>query len=184
LFQQWGSTFAVIVGVMWFGLLFFAGITSSLAMGSPWIAFMRDEFKWNRNKSAWAFGLIIFALGLPTVLFFNEGVFDEYDYWAGHGRLGGFCTCRSYLVFVDIWYRKGWNEINEGAEIQVPLVFKFIIKYVTPVFIGAVFIGSLPDIYAKITGETSLYINLSRLLLVAVFLGICYLVYLAHAKRV
>ncbi len=184
LFQQWGSTFAVIVGVMWFGLLFFAGITSSLAMGTPWIAFMRDEFRWSRNKSAWAFGLIIFALGLPTVLFFNEGVFDEYDYWAGTVGLVVFALAEVILFSWIFGIEKGWNEINEGAEIQVPLVFKFIIKYVTPVFIGAVFIGSLPDIYAKITGETSLYINLSRLLLVAVFLGICYLVYLAHAKRV
>jgi hypothetical protein len=26
---------------------------------------------------------MILVLGLPTVIFFKEGVFDEYDYWAG-----------------------------------------------------------------------------------------------------
>jgi NSS family neurotransmitter:Na+ symporter len=184
LFQQWGSTLAIIVGVMWFGLLFFAGITSSLAMGTPWIAFMRDEFRWGRNKSAWAFGLIIFVLGLPTVLFFNEGVFDEYDYWAGTVSLVVFALAEVILFSWIFGIEKGWGEINEGAEIKVPMVFKFIIKYVTPVFIGAVFIASLPDIYAKITGETSIYINLSRLLLLAVFGVICYMVYVAHGRRV
>jgi SNF family Na+-dependent transporter len=53
LFEQWGSTLAV-AGVCWFGLLFFAGITSSLAMGTPWMGFMRDEFGWSKNKGAWS----------------------------------------------------------------------------------------------------------------------------------
>ena len=37
LFQQWGGVLAILAGVFWFGLLFFAGITSSLAMGTPWM---------------------------------------------------------------------------------------------------------------------------------------------------
>ena len=74
LFQQWGSMVALIAGVLWFGLLFFAGITSSLAMGTPWIGFMRDEFGWSQNKGAWSFGFIALIFGLPTVLFFQQGV--------------------------------------------------------------------------------------------------------------
>ncbi|MEC8738543.1 MAG: sodium-dependent transporter, partial [Bacteroidota bacterium] len=53
LFDQWGPILAVLAGLSWFGLLFIAGITSSLAMGTPWMGFMQDEFKWSRNKSAW-----------------------------------------------------------------------------------------------------------------------------------
>ena len=34
LFQEWGTVIAMISGVFWFGLLFIAGITSSLAMGT------------------------------------------------------------------------------------------------------------------------------------------------------
>ncbi|MFH0983823.1 MAG: sodium-dependent transporter, partial [Planctomycetota bacterium] len=37
--------FAPIAGAMWFGLLFLAGITSSMAMGQPVMAFLEDEFK-------------------------------------------------------------------------------------------------------------------------------------------
>jgi neurotransmitter:Na+ symporter, NSS family len=40
LFAKWGPILSVVAGVMWFGLLFFAGVTSSLAMGTPWMGFM------------------------------------------------------------------------------------------------------------------------------------------------
>jgi hypothetical protein len=39
LFEQWGSTLAVVAGVCWFGLLFFA-ITS--LYGNTWMGSMRD----------------------------------------------------------------------------------------------------------------------------------------------
>jgi SNF family Na+-dependent transporter len=48
LFNQWGA-FGPIACAMWFGLLFFAGITSSLAMGQPVVAFLQDEFKTRRG---------------------------------------------------------------------------------------------------------------------------------------
>ena len=38
---------------------------------------------------------------------------------------------------------KGWKEINTGADVRVPGIYKYIIKYVTPVFLLAVFIGSV-----------------------------------------
>ncbi|MCK6694905.1 MAG: sodium:calcium symporter, partial [Thermoanaerobaculia bacterium] len=52
LFQQWGPILAAVAGLAWFGLLFFAGITSSLAMGTPIMGFLRDEFGWNRQRAA------------------------------------------------------------------------------------------------------------------------------------
>jgi SNF family Na+-dependent transporter len=53
LFEQWGSTCCCCRCLLvW--LLFFAGITSSLAMGTPWMGFMRDEFGWSKNKGAWS----------------------------------------------------------------------------------------------------------------------------------
>ena len=45
LFAQWGPVLSAVSGVMWFGLLFFAGITSSLAMGTPCMGFMEDNFR-------------------------------------------------------------------------------------------------------------------------------------------
>ncbi len=143
LFQQWGPLLAMLAGLFWFGLLFFAGITSSLAMGTPWMGFMRDEFNWDRRKGALSFGLLVLVLGLPTVLFYNYGVFDEYDYWAGTVSLVVFALLESILFAWVFGIDKGWREINLGADIRLPAMFKYIIKWVTPFLLLFVFLGSL-----------------------------------------
>lgn len=143
LFQQWGPVLAAFAGLFWFGLLFFAGITSSLAMGTPWMGFMKDEFNWGQNKGAWSFGLLILIMGLPTVIFFQEGVFDEYDYWAGTVSLVVFAMLETILFSWIFGMKKGWAEITSGADIQVPIIYKFIIKFVTPIMLIIIFLGSL-----------------------------------------
>ncbi len=40
-----------VFGTLWFLLLFLAGITSSVAMGQPFIAFLEDEFGYSRKKA-------------------------------------------------------------------------------------------------------------------------------------
>lgn len=143
LFEKWGPILSVVAGVMWFGLLFFAGITSSLAMGTPWMGFVQDEFGWKQKKSAWTFGLIVLIMGLPTVLFFEHGVFDEYDYWAGTVSLVIFALFETILFAWIFGMKNGWNEINEGADIRVPSVYRFIIKFITPLLLTFVFFGAL-----------------------------------------
>lgn len=203
LFEQWGTVLAIVCGVFWFGLLFFAGITSSLAMGTPCMGFMMDEFKWKREKSAWAFGAAVLLLGLPTVLFFNYGVFDEYDYWAGTVSLVVFALAETILFAWIFGINKGWKEITDGADIKVPVFFKYVILYITPLILGWVFVASLPDIWNTITNvslnkeiaaatdasvisnlETKkFFVNISRIFLLLVWLGVAYLVYIAYQKR-
>jgi neurotransmitter:Na+ symporter, NSS family len=220
LFDQWGPVMAVIAGVMWFGLLFFAGITSSLAMGTPVMGFLQDEFKFKRGNAALTFGIAVFLMGLPTVLFFNYGVFDEYDYWAGTFALVVFAMFEiilfswifgmrprkegepllKWLVNLDV----GWKEITAGADIVIPKIFRFFIKFVTPALLLFVFANALPDVwnklmnndlYDKIEKATSteeinalknkmIYVNISRLALLAVFLFICRIVYIAYKRRI
>lgn len=203
LFQQWGPVLAATAGVFWFGLLFFAGITSSLAMGTPCMGFLMDEFGWKRERAAWAFGGTILLLGLPTVLFFNEGVFDEYDYWAGTVSLVVFALAEVILFAWVFGMDKGWKEITTGADIRVPVFFRYVTQFVTPVILGWVFFASLPDIWSKINNteikakiaasvdpaeiaklnDQMAYLNGSRVFLLALFIGICMLVYKAYTKR-
>ncbi|MBN1337790.1 MAG: hypothetical protein JXA03_00625, partial [Bacteroidales bacterium] len=143
LFQNWGPILAAIAGLSFFGLLFFAGITSSLAMGTPYMSFLRDEFNWKRKKAAWFFGGSILILGLPTVLFFQQGVLDEYDYWAGSVALVLFALIETVLFSWVFGVKKGWKELTAGSDIKIPYIYKFIIKWVTPVLLIIVFAGSL-----------------------------------------
>ncbi len=184
LFQQWGPVLAVIAGVFWFGLLFFAGITSSLAMGTPVMGFLQDEFGWRRERAAWTFGGAILILGLPTVLYFKQGAFDEYDYWAGTVSLVIFALFETILFAWIFGMDKGWAEINKGADIRIPTVFKYIIQYVTPLLLGFVFIGSLPDIWAKLTGDYPWQVQFARGLLLAMWIGVAVLVSVAYRKRI
>jgi NSS family neurotransmitter:Na+ symporter len=143
LFNQWGAFPGSFAGVMWFGLLFFAGITSSLAMGTPWMGFMQDEYKWSRPKSAFTFGLLVLIMGLPTVFFFQEGFFDEYDYWAGTASLVIFATFETILFAWIFGINKGWNELIQGADMKVPAFFKYIMVFVTPLFLIIILLGTL-----------------------------------------
>ena len=143
LFDNWGPVLGSLSGLFWFGLLFFAGITSSLAMGMPWISFLTDEFKWKQKHAAYTFGLLVFVLGLPTVLFYNQGVFNEYDYWAGTVSLVIFALLELILFSWVFGIKRGWEEIKLGADIRIPGFYSFIIRYVTPLLLLFVLIGSV-----------------------------------------
>jgi SNF family Na+-dependent transporter len=180
LFNDWG-TFGIVAGVMWFGLLFFAGITSSLAMGTPVMAFLEDNFNVKRIPAAVIFGGLVFLLGIPCVL--SQDAFGEFDYWAGTISLVIFALVEIILFAWVFGMTKGWDEITRGADIKVPLVFKFVIQWVTPIFLLVVFVGGFPDIWKNLTKESSNYVILARVLMVAVFVGTCVLVYIASKRR-
>ena len=143
LFEQWGPLFSALAGLFWFGLLFFAGITSSLAMGTPVMAFLEDEFKWSVKKSALAFGLLVGLLALPCILFYQQGVFDEFDYWTGTVLLVVFAFLEIILFVKVFGIENGWKEITDGADIRIPVIFKYVTQYVTPVFIGSVLVAAI-----------------------------------------
>lgn len=142
LFANWGW-FAPIAGAMWFGLLFFAGITSSLAMGQPILAFLEDELDFSRRPSAFVFGAATFALGALCVWLYPGGAFDEFDFWSGTFALVLFALGESIIFAWVFGMKRGWDEITRGADMDVPYVFRYVIQYVTPVFISVVFLGAL-----------------------------------------
>jgi SNF family Na+-dependent transporter len=142
LFANWGW-FAPVAGVLWFGLLFLAGITSSLSMGQPLLAFLEDEFRLGRNVSALVFGGATALLGLSCVYFYPGGAFDEFNFWAGT-----FCLVLFGLVevFAFAWVfgiDRGWEELTRGADIRVPRIFRFVIRWITPPFILLIFVAAL-----------------------------------------
>ncbi len=142
LFNNWGW-FAPVAGAMWFGLLFFAGITSSLAMGQPILAFLQDKFDMSRVRAALAFGFAAFSLGFVCVWLYPGGAFDEFDFWSGTFSLVIFALAEAFIFAWIFGIDRGWEEITRGADMVVPRIFRFVIRFVTPAFILVVFLGAL-----------------------------------------
>lgn len=140
LFNNWGA-FAPVAGFMWFGLLFFAAITSSLAMGQPIMAFLQDEFGFSRAKSALAFGAMLLPLALPVAMLSQKSFFDEFDYWAGTLSLVLMAVAESVLFCWVFGVDAGWAEMMRGGDLKVPRFFYYIMKFVTPTFLIVILIA-------------------------------------------
>jgi len=124
-----------IFGGMFFFLLFIAGITSSVAMTQPAIAFLEDEFKWKREKAVKAVFAVLVVCSAMVIAFFRFGFLDELDFWAGTFGLVVFAAIEIILFSWIFGLKKGWQEMHKGADLKVPGVFRFILTYVTPVYL-------------------------------------------------
>ncbi len=180
---------AAILGFVWFFLLFLAGITSSVSLAQPAVAFLEDEFDINRKKAVTIFGIISFLLCQPAIFFLSRGVVDELDFWGGTFFLVLFATIETILFAWVFGMEKAWDEIHKGADMRVPKVYKFIIKYVTPLFLfvilGMWFVQEwLPIIFLKnVSLGNRPFILGTRIGLFLIFLILAVLVKLAWRRK-
>ncbi len=129
--QLWGQ----LIGFFWFGLLFIAGITSSVALASPAMAFMQEEYGFKRRSVAWGLGIISLVIGLAHVLLYTKGWYDEWDYWAGTFGLVIFATIEIIIFSFIFGIDRGWRELHNGADVQIPTIYRAVIKWITPAFL-------------------------------------------------
>ena len=124
-----------LFGCAWFLLLFLAGLTSSISLAQPVIAFFRNVYGWTRRKAVAVFGIASFFLSQPAIWWLSKGAVDEMDFWASTFTLVLFGTIE-VVVFAWIFgMERGWREIHHGADIPLHPIFKGIIKYVTPAYL-------------------------------------------------
>ncbi|MBI5970356.1 MAG: sodium-dependent transporter [Deltaproteobacteria bacterium] len=168
-------------GFIWFLLLFFAGITSVVALAQPAVAFFEDEFGWSRRKSVTILGVFFFiSAHLPMLV---KGSLDELDFWAA---TLGLVVLSLFEVIIFFWIfgsKKAWEEMTRGAHIKIPRVFYYIMKYVTPailiVILAAWSYEQLPAVLAK----TDLGVWAARIFLALVLLVHVIAVRAAWKKR-
>jgi SNF family Na+-dependent transporter len=166
--------FGQMFGAMWFGLLFFAGITSSVAMGTPIVAFFREEFGYKREKVAWAVGGVALAFGLLTILWFEHGVLWDWDFWAGDFGLVVMATIEIILFMWIFKPENAWASIHQGADIRIPSVYKFVMTFVTPLYLLVILTWwgierAIPTLMLEgATPGSETYLNLSRLVLLGI----------------
>ena len=139
IFQKIGDM-GPLLGFMWFFLLFFAGITSSVAMAQPLISFLKEQFNFSHKKATFAIGTLIFV-AVHFVLFYKKfGFHDEMDYWAGTFALVLLALIEVIVLAWIFGMKRGWEELNKGADMKVPGIFFYIIKYVTPAYLFLIMI--------------------------------------------
>ena len=124
-----------LAAFLWFFLLFIAGVTSCVALASPTIAFLQEEIGLTRRNAARSVAGLGLLLGLFHVVFYQKGVLDEWDYWAGTFGLVVFATIEIILFSFVFGIDRGWDELHEGADIKIPRIYKPIMKWVTPLFL-------------------------------------------------
>lgn len=171
-----------IFSFLWFSLLFLAGITSSVSLIEPAVSFIKDEFRMDRKKAVKILGIISFILCQFPIFFLANGVVDELDFWGGTFSLVLFATIETVIFVWVFGIDKAWEEIHKGAELRIPKFYKFIIKYITPLFLflilGSWFVQQgVPIITLNgVPEQNKPYIIATRIGLVLLFLGIAFFV--------
>jgi NSS family neurotransmitter:Na+ symporter len=164
-FQQ--MPFGNIAGALFFLLLFFAAITSTISMLEAPSAYFMDQKKWSRKKAAWTVALAAFLLGIPSALstgaveslsvmnvnflgVVKTGVMDIFDY--------GFGSLMMMLVVLSTCIFTGWfmntNDLVAEIEQGIPSfktgsilgiapykIWLVMIRFVCPIIIGLVILN-------------------------------------------
>ncbi len=124
-----------VLGFAWFVLLFLAGITSSISLAQPAVAFLEDEFGLTKRRACLIFGVVTFLMCQGVIFGLGHGVLDEFDFWSVSVCLVLFATVETILFAWVFGMDKAWTELHVGADITIPRFYRFIIKYVTPLFL-------------------------------------------------
>jgi NSS family neurotransmitter:Na+ symporter len=129
-------------GFLWFFMLFLAAITSSLSMLQPVIAFFEEGLGLKRHASVAFLGLIS-ALGTLLVVYFSKDTvaLDTFDFWVGTLFIFLLALVQAVLYGWALGIERGEEELHRGAQLRVPRFVQFILKYVTPLYLLAIFIG-------------------------------------------
>ncbi len=127
-------------GFAFFFLLFLAAVTSSLSMLQPGIAFLEEAMGIKRKQSVALLGFIT-SVGCFCVVFFSANLkaLDTIDFWVTNLLMVVLATIQIVIFGWIIGIEKGFALAHEGSAIRIPRIFKFIMKYVSPLFLILVF---------------------------------------------
>ena len=178
-----------LIAACWFIMLFLAGITSSISLAQPAVAFMEDEFNIDRKRAVFYLGAISFILCQPVIFLLGRGIVNELDFWGGTFCLVLFATVETVVFGWIFGIDRAWVEMHRGADINIPRIYKFIIKYITPLFLFFIlgfwlYQEGIPTILMKGVSESDrVYVLSTRLLLAIIFVSLAVMVRAAWARK-
>ena len=179
--------FGRLLGTLWFLLLFFAGVTSAVAMGQPLVALLQENWRLSRQRAVAILGAAMIVLTQPVIFFQRFGFLDELDFWVGAIALAVFGVLELVIFGWVFGIERGWDEILKGAAVRPPHFFKSVIRYVTPAYlVGILTWWSCTDLPRRlvmqgVAEDARPYLIFGRILSLAVLVAIFVLV--RHGSR-
>jgi NSS family neurotransmitter:Na+ symporter len=138
--------------ILFFLLVLFAALTSSMSLMEVSVAYMQDQHKWSRDKAVLFLAALLFLVGIPSslsfgvgseLLIFGKSFFDFLSFLSDIILpLGGFLMC----IFIGyVWgIDKAVAEITDGG--RIPFVLRgfwiLMIKVIAPLSVIAVFLNA------------------------------------------
>ena len=149
-----------VVGVLFFLLVLFAAVTSSIALTESAVSTFEDEFGWGRRKATVMIGIVMLALGslsslgygpLAGVTIIGMQFLDFFDFLTNSVMMpiAAIATCLlvSKVVGVDAIER----EVTlEGGTFRRKKVFCVMIRYICPIFAVIILLSSVANAFGLI----------------------------------
>lgn len=147
----------VIFGAIFFLLIFFAALSSALGYLEPVATTTRDLFKISRPKAVWLTLLVIFIVGIPTILamgpwshieILGMNLFDADDFWSGNILMPlGAIALSLFTIFK--WKFEGFKEdANKGSRaFNVTNLWKPLVFVVVPIALIIIFVLGIINLF-------------------------------------
>ncbi|MBD3219112.1 MAG: sodium:calcium symporter [candidate division Zixibacteria bacterium] len=184
-----------VFGFIWFFMLFLAGVTSSISIVQPIVAFLKNEFGLSRGEAVLLVGAFMFILCQPAIWFLKYGVMDDIDFWAANFIIVLGALIEIILFGWVLGSKKGWKELHRAANIKVPGIFRVLIKYITPLFLAGilgvwlyqnwfdVILMNTDPAGNPFNPEHKPYVLMARFFLLSLFIILCTLTYIAWRRH-
>ena len=149
-----------VVGILFFLLVLFAAVTSSIALTESAVSTFEDEFGWCRRKATVMIGIVMLALGslsslgygpLAGVTIIGMQFLDFFDFLTNSVMMpiAAIATCLlvSKVVGVDAIEQ----EVTlEGGTFRRKKVFCVMIRYICPIFAVIILLSSVANAFGLI----------------------------------
>lgn len=143
------------VGIVFFLLVLFAAMTSSIALTESAVSTFEDELGWNRKKATLIVGAIMIVLGslsslgygpLSFVKIIGMQFLDFFDFLTNSVMMPIAALSTCLLVTRAIGIKKIEDEVTQdGKPFKRKKIFQFMIQYLCPIFAIIILISSVAN---------------------------------------
>ena len=148
------------VGILFFLLVLFAAVTSSIALTESAVSTFEDEFGWGRKKATVIIGVVMLALGslsslgygpLAGIEIIGMQFLDFFDFLTNSVMMPIAAIATCLLVSRVIGVEGIEQEVlEEGGTFRRKKVFNVMIRYICPIFAIIILISSVANAFGWI----------------------------------